>query len=116
MATSKEIKPLNLIMLIDGIPLDDVKAVLLSATKKLDKLDVPLYQEALEELNDGLSELIEGGVRDIVDTITWTSGSSQSEGGIGLTGDGILKVVLGTIVKRLNRRRASGEVRRTARS
>jgi hypothetical protein len=44
MATSKEIKPLNLIVLTDGVPLDDVKAVLLLATKKLDKLDAPLYQ------------------------------------------------------------------------
>jgi hypothetical protein len=40
-----------------------------------------------------LSELVEGGVRDIVDTVTWTGGSSQSEGGVGLTGDGILKAV-----------------------
>lgn len=50
-------------------------------------------KEALEELDDGLSELVEGGVRDIVDTVTWTGGSSQSEGGVGLTGDGILKAV-----------------------
>jgi len=27
-------------------------------------------REALEELGDGLSELVEGGVRDIVDTVT----------------------------------------------
>jgi hypothetical protein len=50
-------------------------------------------KEALEELDDGLSELVEGGVRDIVDTVTWTGGCSQSEGGVGLTGDGVLKAV-----------------------
>ncbi|PMD12057.1 hypothetical protein NA56DRAFT_713544 [Hyaloscypha hepaticicola] len=46
------------------------------------------------------------GFGDIVDTVTWTGGSSQSEGGVGLMGDGILKAVLGAVVKRLNRRRA----------
>lgn len=54
---------------------------LLSATEKLDKFDAPPYQvgvqffqvgneegakEALEELDDGLSELVEGGVRDTI--------------------------------------------------
>ncbi|KAK0127030.1 hypothetical protein ONS96_006590 [Cadophora gregata f. sp. sojae] len=127
MAAGREMKPLNLIVLTDGVPSDDVESVLLSAAKKLDKLDAPPFQvgvqffqvgneegakEALEELDDGLSELVEGGVRDIVDTVTWTGGRSSSDGGIGLTGDGILKAVLGAVVKRLDRRRASGEVRR----
>lgn len=131
MAAGKEVKPLNVIVLTDGVPSDDVESVLLSAAKKLDKLDAPPFQvgvqffqvgnepgakEALEELDDELSSLVEGGVRDIVDTVTWTAGASASEGGVGLTGDGILKVVLGSIVKRLDRRRASGEVRRSARS
>lgn len=108
MAAGKDMKPLNLIVLTDGVPSDDVESVLLSAAKKLDKLDAPPYQvgvqffqvgneegarEALEELDDGLSELVEGGVRDIVDTVTWTGGSSASEGGVGLTGDGVLKAV-----------------------
>ena len=121
-------KPLNLIVFTDGVPSDDVESVLLSAAKKLDKLDAPPYQigvqffqvgneegakEALEELDDGLSALVEGGVRDIVDTITWTGGAASSEGGIGLTADGVLKACLGSVVKRLDRRRASGEVRRT---
>jgi hypothetical protein len=51
-----------------------------------------------------LSELVEGGVRDIVDIVTWTSGSSASEGGVGLTADGILKAVLRAAVKKLDRR------------
>lgn len=131
MAEGKDVKPLNLIVLTDGVPSDDVESVLLSAAKKLDKLDAPPFQvgvqffqvgneegakEALEELDDELSNLVEGGVRDIVDTVTWTGGVSASEGGVGLTGDGILKAVLGAVVKRLDRRRASGEVRRSARS
>ena len=38
-AASKEIKPLNLIVLTDSVPLDDAESVLLLAAKKLDKLD-----------------------------------------------------------------------------
>jgi hypothetical protein len=67
-------------------------------------------KEALEELDDGLSELVEGGVRDIVNTVTWTGGSSASEGGVGLIGDGILKAVFRAVVKGLDRKRASSEV------
>ncbi|KAH6680702.1 hypothetical protein B0J14DRAFT_579171 [Halenospora varia] len=126
-AEGKDLKPLNLIVLTDGVPSDDVESVLLSAAKKLDKLDAPPFQvgvqffqvgnepgakRALEELDDELCNLVEGGVRDIVDTVTWTGGLSTSEGGVGLTGDGILKAVLGAVVKRLDRRRASGEIRR----
>jgi len=130
-AQDKETKPLNLIVLTDGVPSDDVESVLLSAAKKLDKLDAAPYQigvqffqvgneegakEALEELDDHLGDEVDGGVRDIVDTVTWTGGRSSSDGGIGLTGDGILKAVLGAVVKRLDRRPASGEIRRTRRS
>jgi hypothetical protein len=85
MGEGKELKPLNLIVFTDGVPSDDVESVLLSAAKKLDKLDAPPFQvgvqffqvgneegakEALEELDDELSNLVEGGVRDIVDTVT----------------------------------------------
>lgn len=127
MAAGRELKPLNLIVLTDGVPSDDVESVIISAAKKLDKLEAPPFQigvqffqvgneegakEALEELDDGLSELVDGGVRDMVDTVTWTGGVAASEGGVGLTGDGILKAVLGAVVKRLDRRRASGEIRR----
>ncbi|RDL39723.1 Uncharacterized protein BP5553_04063 [Venustampulla echinocandica] len=123
----KEVKPLNLIVLTDGVPSDDVESVLVSAAKKLDKLDAPPFQvgvqffqvgneqgakEALEELDDELCNLVEGGVRDIVDTVTWTGGASSSEGGVGLTGESIMKVLLGSVVKRLDRRPASGSARR----
>ncbi|KAF4628286.1 hypothetical protein G7Y89_g9868 [Cudoniella acicularis] len=124
LADGKEVKPLNLIVLTDGVPSDDVESVLISAAKKLDKLDAPPFQigvqffqvgneegakEALEELDDGLSDLVEGGVRDIVDTVTWTGGASSSEGAVRLTGDSILKCVLGAVVKRLDRRPTDGQ-------
>ena len=44
----KEVKPMNLIVLIDGIPSDDVESVLLSTAKKLDKLDAPPYQVGVQ--------------------------------------------------------------------
>jgi uncharacterized protein YegL len=115
MADGKEVKPLNLIVLTDGVPSDDVESVLLSAAKKLDKLDAPPFQvgvqffqvgneegakEALQELDDELSSLVEGGVRDMVDTVTW----DLNEGGNNLTGEHILKIVLGAVNRRLDRR------------
>jgi hypothetical protein len=55
-------------------------------------------KEALKELDNELSNKIKGSVRDIINTITWTSSRSPSEGGIGLTSDSILKVYLGNVV------------------
>ena len=119
--TSSELKPLNLIVLTDGVPSDEVEGVIVQCAKKLDKLEAPAYQvgiqffqvgnesgakEALEELDDCLAE--QADVRDIVDTVTWTGGRSALSGGVGLTGDSILKAVLGAVVKRLDRRPAEG--------
>ena len=88
---------------------------------KLDKLEAPPWQvgiqffqvgeekgaaEALEELDDGLKEA--NGVRDIVDTVPWKGQSST-----GLNADGILKVVLGSVNKRLDRKRVSLDGRPT---
>lgn len=123
MAAGREVKPMNLIVLTDGVPSDDVESVLLASAKKLDRLDAPPFQvgvqffqvgtepgarEALIELDDELAGMVAGGVRDIVDTVTWAGGNA----GNGLTGDGILKAVLGAVVRRLDRRRGSMESRR----
>ena len=43
MGAGKEMKPLNLIVLTDGVPSDDVESVLLLAAKKLDKLNALPY-------------------------------------------------------------------------
>jgi hypothetical protein len=118
----ENIKPINMIVITDGVPSDDVESVLIAAAKKLDKLDAPPYQvgvqffqvgnelgarEALRELDD---ELVDGGVRDIVDTVTWDirSGGQTPV----LTAESILKVVLGAVVRRLDRRRSSDQPRR----
>jgi len=114
------IKHINIIVITDGVPSDDVESVLVSAASKLDNLDAPSFQvgvqffqvgcepgarEALRELDDGLGD-VGGGVRDMVDTCTWDSG----DGGTVpvLTAEGILKTVLGAVVRRLDRQRTSG--------
>jgi hypothetical protein len=121
-----EVKPLNVITITDGVPSDDVESVLIAAARKLDTLDAAPHQvgvqffqvgneegaaEALRELDDGLVDLVQGGIRDMVDTCTWMGGARSEEGGAGphLTAEGILKIVLGAVVKRLDRRRLSGE-------
>lgn len=110
------VKPLNVICITDGEPTDPDKLerAIISAAQELDRLGAPLEQigiqffqvgsdeaatEALEELDNALSE--EVGVRDIVDTVSWRK-MNQGEG---LTGDGILKVVLGGVDRRLDRKR-----------
>ncbi|KAH6851274.1 hypothetical protein B0I37DRAFT_132499 [Chaetomium sp. MPI-CAGE-AT-0009] len=117
------VKPVNMIVITDGVPTDDPEAVIINLAKKLDALDAPPHQlgiqffqvgsdaeatRALKELDDGLAEQ-GGGVRDMVDTVTW-AGSGHV-----LSADAILKVVLGAVVKRLDRRRLSGESRRSPR-
>ena len=110
------IKPLNIIVITDGVPTDDPESVIVSVAKKLDKLEAPPWQvgiqffqvgeekgaaEALEDLDDGLKDA-NGGIRDIVDTVPW-----KGTQGTGLNADGILKVVLGSVNKRLDRKRVS---------
>lgn len=95
-------KPLNVIVLTDGEPSDDVESVIISAAKKLERMDAPAWQVGiqffqvgreesakrhLKMLDDELAELAEEEIRDIVDTVPYT-GAEGTE----LTGEGILKV------------------------
>ncbi|KAK1596000.1 uncharacterized protein LY79DRAFT_588178 [Colletotrichum navitas] len=116
------VKPINIIVITDGAPSDDVESTIISVAKKLDKLDAPMHQvgvqffqvgnepgarEALRELDDDLVNRVDGDLRDMVDTVTWEHGNR----GV-LTADSILKVVLGAVVRRLDRRRTGGESHR----
>jgi hypothetical protein len=118
------VKPLNLIVITDGMATDEVESVIVSAARKLDTFDSLPYQIGiqffqvgndrnaklfLEELDDALAKNY--NIRDMVDTVTWSGGSSNNV----LTGDHILKCVLGAVVKRLDRQRASGEFSRGGR-
>jgi uncharacterized protein YegL len=99
-------KPINIIVITDGEPSDDVESPIIQAAKKLDKLDAPAWQvgiqffqvgrelgarEHLKQLDDGLRDLAgDDDLRDIVDTVPFT-GDGDAE----LTAAGIMKVVLG---------------------
>lgn len=110
-------RPLNIIVITDGIPSDDPESVIIHAARKLDALDAPPWQvgiqffqvgeeqgaaDALRELDDGLVER-GGGVRDMVDTVPWSGGKGK-----GLSAEGILKVVLGGVNRRLDRKDGGG--------
>lgn len=110
------VKPLNIIVITDGVPSDDVESVVVSTAGKLDRYQAEPWQvgiqffqvgnepeaaEDLQELDDALTE--RKGVRDIVDTVPWRDGNRE-----GLTSTGILKVVLGSVHRKYDRRDASG--------
>ena len=117
-AAPETTKPLNVIVITDGVPSDDVESVIIGAARKLDRLDAPAWQvgiqffqvgnepgatEALQDLDEGLADL-GGGIRDMVDTMPW---EGKDGTGQGLDGEGILKVVLGAVNRRLDRKKAS---------
>lgn len=127
-----DVKPINLIMITDGVPSDDPESVLLSVAHKLDRLEAPPHQvgvqffqvgcetgaaEALRALDDDLADL-GGGVRDMVDTVSFNARDGDAPGGgvPVLSADGILKTVLGAVVKRLDRARIMDFERRSQRS
>ncbi|KAK2762193.1 hypothetical protein FQN54_001202 [Arachnomyces sp. PD_36] len=110
------VKPLNIIVITDGVPSDDVEAVVVSTAGKLDQYQAEPWQvgiqffqvgnepeaaEELRELDDAMTE--RKGVRDIVDTVPWRDGNRE-----GLSATGILKVVLGSVHRKYDRRDASG--------
>lgn len=111
------IKPLNIIVITDGVATDDVESVIVSAARKLDKLGAEPWQvgiqffqvgqepaaaEDLKELDDALSSLHD--VRDIVDTVPWSGAN-----GAVLTAEGILKATMGAIIRKLDRQEGSDE-------
>lgn len=112
-----DVKPLNVIVITDGIATDDVESSIVSAARKLDQMGAEPWQvgiqffqvgheraaaQDLQELDDALAK--EHGVRDIVDTVPW-----NGVNGSVLTADGIMKVTMGAINRRLDRMRNSDE-------
>lgn len=111
------VKPLNIIVITDGMATDDVESVIISAAKKLDKMGAEPWQvgiqffqvgndkaaaDDLRDLDDGLAG--EHDIRDMVDTVPWSG-----VGGAALTADGIMKVTMGAINRRLDRKRNTDE-------
>ncbi|USP80326.1 hypothetical protein yc1106_07600 [Curvularia clavata] len=107
-------KPINIIVITDGEPTDDVESTIIQTAKKLDKLDAPAWQvgiqffqvgrepgarEHLKQLDDGLAELAQDeDLRDIVDTVPFSGAEGEQ-----LTAKGILKVVMGAVHRKLDR-------------
>jgi uncharacterized protein YegL len=111
----KTTKPINIICITDGAPSDEVESPIIKAAQKLDRLDAPAWQvgiqffqvgndveatKHLRQLDDELAEISgDANLRDMVDTVPYTDTD-----GAKLTGDGILKVVLGAVTRRLDRK------------
>jgi uncharacterized protein YegL len=117
----ESVKPVNIIVITDGRPTDDPEGVIVQQARKLDRMEAPPHQvgiqffqvgtdrkarDALRELDDDLADQ---GIRDMVDSVTWDGLSSDSARI--LTADHILKVVLGAVVRKLDRKKTSGESR-----
>jgi uncharacterized protein YegL len=108
-----EAKPVNIIVLTDGAPTDEPEEVIAMYAQKLTDMEASPHQvgiqffqvgndleaaEALRHLDDDLSSR---GVRDIVDTVSWNKDAFNRKI---LQADDILKVVLGAVVRRIDKR------------
>ncbi|KAK2873513.1 hypothetical protein FQN49_002291 [Arthroderma sp. PD_2] len=111
------IRPLNIIVITDGVPTDDVESVIVMAAKELDRFNAVPWQVGIQffqvgddpEAADDLRELDDAlagqhNIRDMVDTVPW----DRTQAGGGLTAEGVLKVVLGAVHKKYDRRNATG--------
>lgn len=106
------VKPINLIVITDGEPSDDPEDAIVHYAVGLDKLDALRWQagiqffqvgndadatRALEELDNDLKK--NHGCRDMVDTAKKERGDTRP-----LTGDEILKVVLGAVQSKVDKK------------
>ncbi|KAF4547353.1 Hypothetical protein D9617_45g091310 [Elsinoe fawcettii] len=118
-----ELKPLNIVVITDGSLSDDVVKPLVSAAKKLDRIDAPAGQvcvqffqigddqeaaQSLMSLKDKMNELASQHIRNMVDTVPFTkrhTGNNWANVHGELTGGDILKIVLSSVVRQLDARR-----------
>ncbi|KAI9373099.1 hypothetical protein BJX61DRAFT_533426 [Aspergillus egyptiacus] len=115
-----ELKPLNVIVITDGVFTDDAESVIVGVAKQLDspsiqavpwQVGIQFFQvgddrqakDYLQTLDD---ELVRRrsfeGIRDIVDTVPW-----KGKHGAVLNAEGILKCVLGAVNKKYDKAEAS---------
>lgn len=107
--TRKRPKPLNIVILTDGIPTDDVESVIVSNARLLDSLNAPLSQvgiqfvqigneegvrEELKDLDDYIANVY--GIRDMVDTTPYVEGDMGE-------GDWLQKALLGGVNRRVDK-------------
>ncbi|KAE8452723.1 hypothetical protein EG329_013982 [Mollisiaceae sp. DMI_Dod_QoI] len=113
----REVKPLNIIVITDGDADDDVESVIVSAAKTLDEWRAPLTQVGIQFFQIGndqkaqlelkrLDSKLKGKhkIRDMVDTVSWDQWDpNDPETGHSLSADGILKVLLGAVNRKLDK-------------
>ncbi|KAL4809249.1 hypothetical protein BDV18DRAFT_157007 [Aspergillus unguis] len=115
-----ELKPLNIIVITDGVFTDDAETVIINVARQLDhpsvqaapwQVGIQFFQvgddepakEYLQALDDELVRRQScDGIRDIVDTVPW-----RGDRGRVLNAEGILKCVLGAVNKRFDKAEAS---------
>lgn len=110
------VKPVNIIVITDGVFTDDAESVIEQVARGLDtpnpaapwQVGIQFFQigndpharKYLEELDDNLGQsCVDEKLRDIVDTVPWRGNT-----GITLDAQGILKCVLGAVNKKLDRK------------
>lgn len=119
------VRPINLIVITDGQPTDEPAETIAAAARRLDAIGAPPHQvgiqffqvgrdaaatRALRDLDDDLCR--RESIRDMVDTATFNAAGPADAPS--LTADGILKVVLGAVKRKLDRKvlvRVDGPVR-----
>ncbi|KAI0884618.1 uncharacterized protein GGS22DRAFT_163937 [Annulohypoxylon maeteangense] len=109
------VRPINIIVITDGQPTDEPGEVIAQAARRLDEMRAPPHQIgiqffqvgrdpnatlALRELDDELCR--RESIRDMVDTATFNAANKADQPT--LTADGILKVVLGAVKRKLDRK------------
>ncbi|KAL7912841.1 hypothetical protein GGI35DRAFT_264535 [Trichoderma velutinum] len=118
-----DVKPINIIVITDGEPTDDPDFVIAKYARDLDKLDAPVHQVGIQFFQvgnlDGAAEALQrldnlfgptSEVRDMVDTVSWDATPSKRFRSKTLSADTILKVVLGAVIRRLDKLPAVKEV------
>ncbi|KAF3017130.1 hypothetical protein E8E14_010058 [Neopestalotiopsis sp. 37M] len=104
-------KPMNIIV-VTAQPLSDHIACVQEAAQKLDEMKAPSYQVGIQLFQIGDDEEVsrqmgylddnfhkKHGIRDIIDTATWTDGPGK------LSAEGVLKVVGGAVRRSLDHTR-----------
>ncbi|XXG97802.1 Phosphatidylinositol-3-phosphatase SAC1 [Hypoxylon texense] len=109
------VPPINIIVITDGQPTDEPGEIIAQAARRLDEMRAPPHQigiqffqvgrdanatSALEDLDNELCR--QEGIRDMVDTATFNGANKANQPT--LTADGILKVVLGAVKRKLDRK------------
>ncbi|KAI5456134.1 hypothetical protein BGZ63DRAFT_435476 [Mariannaea sp. PMI_226] len=109
----EDVKPVNIIVITDGMPTDNLEEIVIHYAKMLDELMAPPHQvgiqffqvgdnseatRSLDHLDNEISK--KSNVRDMVDTVAWKSVKSGKEQS--LSADSILKVVLGAVMRKLD--------------